>query len=307
MSVPFPPDILRYIFGFLDAIDILHLGMTCHIFEQMILLDTKIWKYYVAAHSPVSLTYIWDSDDVDWKELAFIPQQLTIRIQHAVLSNRLTTTPKDKDFLSFYLRIRTTARVIPGVRESSFELPTQILTLSGTIQLGNKNVEKATQLSHALEWLADEPIVNTHFPYNICWFVFKTKTNTSVLFWEGESNIYSEYDVYAVDRLRGGQPIPLPIVKYIPQQTLLSKSQYEEIGQIAHHDKSFYTDTTTSSSSYNLSTAHGIFRNGTSDRYRFGSNSKTTAFDRPHVEVECWASITCVTRLSSLWPICGPK
>lgn len=102
-----------------------------------------------------------------------------------------------------------------------------------------------------------------------------------------------------MDRKKLGAMTPMECLSILSKQTILSKTQYKEIGRIAHEDENFYSGDVCRT--YNYDTGHSRFRDMGSMASRNGFGSSTSTFEAPPVQVSCYTELRCLFDLDTLY------
>jgi len=256
------PDIVCFISSFLDVTDVLNLELVCKTLRQK-LNTPEFWRLFVSGKFPdVPLRGI-KTQDVNWKDMAMKNSEDFIRrrLQSQHLVYRLAAPQNQRDFLRFFCRITTKGR-------KKFE------DLAGRVQEKEVCVPDITLCcSQALKQLPRN--VNQYWVD----MVFAHPKQQSFLFWQGYSGISSTIELYAIDHQVPGYRVPLFDEDWVDgededesfgvhfvwspyrlEETLIGKSQYEEIGRVAHNDTKFFINDN-AGRSYNKTTSHSSMRN----------------------------------------------
>jgi len=169
------------------------------------------------------------------------------------LNYRLEAPVQSKDYLRFFCKIKSY-----GTHEFT--------GMAGEI------VRKEIILPNMTINCSDVQLENGHYK-----IIFDTPPSKSVLWWNGECNIKSEIELYAVDRHAPGNIINqknewqnLRMMEY----TTLSKKQYKEIGRVARNEPNYYI-IDNPGRSYDFDTGHSAQRNGMIQRSIITSSSRT--------------------------------
>ena len=288
------PDMINYICAFLDAADIGHLQCCCKELNKK-LGTKKFWRHFVSCRFPnVPLRGI-KTEDVEWKAMAVVNSEPVIirELQLRHLCYRLKAPSSDKDFLRFFCRIETN-----GVKE--------IIGLANeTVRMEISPPPVLLACSEPLKLLAS----NVH--QESVDLVFKHAKKESVLWWKGHENVTSKAVMYTVDRRAPGNMITLFDGEkwtiesldvdfwqpFICNKTLLGRSQYEEIGRLAHNYANHLIDTNPGRS-YAYTTAHSAMRNSTTTA-PLVSTTRNARYTE--VAVDAVTSITFRVKLQDLY------
>lgn len=117
-----------------------------------IMWNEKLWRYHFENQNPLISTYSIRDDELDWKCLSFTKNALDV-VKFYHLEKRLKEPPSSKNYLAFFMTIETSGPSIQTKQE----------ILCGKIE--QSEVTKHVQI------------------------LFRHKTQSSILFWNGEADI----------------------------------------------------------------------------------------------------------------------
>lgn len=250
------PDMICYLASFLDASDIVNVSSTCKPLRSLLFENNKLWRFHFMQRFPDMPTNGIREYDLDWRFLATNKslEAVECRLQGFHLCKRLDASVRSKEYLAFFCKVTTNGG---------------ILILKG-------------ELVQPDIWKDSVQINFTH------------SNRASFLYWVGENGVFSTADFYAVDRMSLTNQQALPIRNAVFKKTILSRSQYKQVGQIAYNDANYFD--VSNQLDYNFATAHSIMR-GT--EVKFGSNTKSVV--RPEVAVYCLTGVEGRVSLNALF------
>lgn len=240
------PDMICYLASFLDASDIVNVSSTCKPLRSLLYENNKLWRFHFMHRFPDMLIDGIREYDLDWRWLATNKSQEAVkcRLQGFHLCKRLDASVRSKEYLAFFCKVTTNG---------------DIIILKGEL------VKPDT-------W---QDAVQIHFTH---------PNRASFLYWVGENGVFSTADFYAVDRMSLTNQQALPIRNATLKKTILSRSQYKQVGEIAYGDSNHFD--VSNQLDYNFATAHSSMR---VNEAKFGSNTRSVV--RPEVAVYCLTEI----------------
>lgn len=243
----------------LSFLDLVHLSMTCkHLYSM---LDNELrWQEWALREPSFPQDYVGAValfNDIEWKRIAHMchdTAKTKMELMWAEAQYRLALPMGKPGALTFQIAVHT-----------SHGGGTRILT--------------------ECKWTLN----NVHVKLTC-----KPKDGRSFLFFQGQDGVESRAEAYLIDRTVTGNKRMLETVDVLPQKTLLSSSDYEQIGLICKGDKRAYAGEKVLE--HNKSYYNGEF--GVSRSARLGQVATKTVY--PAVNVIACLSMAVSIRLETL-------
>lgn len=244
---------------FLSFSDLLYLSLTCkHLYKM---LDNELrWREWALREPSFPQDYVGAValfDDIEWKRIAHMchdTDKTKRELMWAEAQYRLALPMGKPGALTFQIAVHT-----------SHGVQTRILT------------ECKWELNNVHVKLTCSP-----------------KDGRSFLFFQGQDGVYSRAEAYFIDRTAPGNKRVCDNVMILPRKTMLSSSDYEQIGLVCKGDKQAYQGEKVLE--HNKTYYHGEF--GVSRSARLGQVATKTVY--PPVSVTACVSMGVSMRLEAL-------
>jgi hypothetical protein len=268
-----------------------------------------LWRYYFrqapwCGRVPQKLIGVVDDGGrFDWKEflVAAYKQKFShlselMFVQH--LKHRLALPMSDRKWLGLFVRVRT-----EGTRSCMFgnEVITRRIAPPPIILCAQPETFNTLYDNLFLE--DTDEAEDLHRAAKVVEMLFQHKQDLQFLYFHGEGGVHSQLEMYAVDKTKNPHVVEIPSLIHrevglspCKSKTLLSKSQYQQVGELLHQDKNYY-EQEGDGFRYNYATGHSVMRNGGA---RSGVASCGKSYNKPNIRVTTHSAATMRYPLQTL-------